>query len=135
MKDAQAKFAETRDNYREAKALHEAAQRAFDERLDTVRRQKAAKAEARARRSAAKKPDMADESIRATIEKVSEEYEQFRDDEIRVTVQQGFDRDYQTNVVNIYIYHRDPSIHEHVHAIFREDTGEELMCEYHPDES
>lgn len=134
LKEADRNFEQARACYLEAKATHDAAQRAFNERLETVRRQKAAKAAARARRLAAKKPSIADEAIQAEIEKARKKFSQFRDTEIRVTVQQGFDSDYQTSVINVYIYHRDPAIGEHVHAIFREDTGEELMCEYHTDD-
>lgn len=133
MKEAQAKFNDARDNYRNAKAAHEAAQRAFDDRLSEVRRQRTAKAEARARRLEAKIPALVTDAERKAVKKASETL-QFLADDLRVVFKEEFDDDYQTWVNSIYVYHHDLAIHEHVHAIFRVDTGEELMCEYHADD-
>ena len=132
LKTAQAKLDKARDNYRNAKEAHEAAQRAFSERLGIVNQQERQRDEARSRRRAAKAPDPANEVVRAAITS-SKRFVQFADDDIRVSVQQDYDGALEASVINIYIFHRDPAIGEHVHAIFRDDTGEELMCEYHPD--
>jgi chromosome segregation ATPase len=69
IKEARAKFNDARENYRNVKAAHEAAQRAFDDRLAEVRRKRAAKAEARARRMTAKVPDLVSEAERKAIKK------------------------------------------------------------------
>jgi len=132
LKTAQAKLDKARDKYRSAQATYEAAQRAFNERLGYVKLQERQREEARSRRRAAKAPDPANEAVRAAIEG-SKRFVQFADDDIRVSVQQDYDGAFEASVINIYIFHRDPAVGEHVHAIFREDTGEELMCEYHPD--
>lgn len=132
MKEAQVKFNDARDDYRDAKAAHEAAQRAFDDRLTEVKRKKSAKDGARARRRAAKTLSSVGSDERDEVKRASEAI-QFEDDDVRVTIEEGFDADYQTWVNSIYIFHRDPSIREHVHAIFRTDTGEELLCERHDD--
>lgn len=132
LKTAQAKLDKARGGYLSAKAAHEAAQRAFNERRGYVKQQERQREEARSRRRAAKVADPANEAVRAAIEG-SKRFVQFLDDDIRVSVQQGYDGAFETSVINVFIDHRNPAIREHVHAIFREDTGEELMCEYHPD--
>lgn len=132
LKAAQAKFDKARAKYRLAMVAREAAQRAFNERACYVIQQARQREEARSRRRVAKSPDPSSEAVRAAIAG-SKRFVQFSDDDIRVSVQQGYDGALETGVINVFIDHRDPAIRQHVHAIFREDTGEELMCEYHPD--
>lgn len=132
MKEARAKFNDARDNYRNVKAAHEAAQLAFDDRLAEVKRQKAAKDEARTRRMAAKKPSLVSEAERKAVKKATKTF-QFVDDDVRVVFERDFDQDLQTWIASVYVFHRSLEIRGHVHALFREDNGDELMCEYHDD--
>jgi hypothetical protein len=132
LKQAQAKFNDARDEYRVAKSAHEHAQEAFDERLAEVRLKRAVKRDARARRKAAKAPTLVNETERDAIRKATRTF-QCEDDDVRVVFERDFDHDLQTWVASIYVYHRTPEIDKHVHALFREDNGAELMCEYHDD--
>jgi hypothetical protein len=133
MKQAQAKFNDARDNYRIAKSAHEDAQDAFDERLAEVRLQQDAKGNARARRKAAKVPTFVTEAERKAVRKATRTL-QLEDDDVRIVFERDYDQDLQTWVASIYVYHRAPEIRKHVHALFREDNGAELMCEYHDDD-
>lgn len=135
MKAAHEKFSSAQENHRLAKAQYDTAQASFSSRLEYVGRLERERAEARAQRRAAEAQFQrlgdTKEFKEAVIRKANSELH-FRDEDIKIDVNLGYDRDFKTYVTDFLIYHLDESITKHVHAVF-DLEGNELLCEYHDD--
>jgi hypothetical protein len=135
LKAAQAEFEEAREDYLSAKVAHETAHANFCVRLDHLERLAKERTEAQARRRAANaQPERVGDTVRfkeLAVLKAKREF-QFRDEDVKVRVKDGYSRDFDVFVTDIIVSHRDPSITKHVHVIYDVD-GNERLSEYHDD--
>lgn len=96
-----------------------------------ARRQDARRTQERARQRPERLADIS-RFKRDAVVKAKREL-QYKDEDVKVEVRSGHDRDYNAYVTEIFVFHRDPAITQHLHVVI-DEHGNELMNRYRADQ-